>query len=223
MRQGTLPKPPRPTRHPFISGKDSFHNYFKTDSGPVSIPVTALVSGLGIIEDKSHVTGSSLRHEDSSVVLLGKPDDGAAGGSVWARRAGFNGGTIPDTDLETNLDVYRAYHRAVDAGLILSCHDVSEGGLAVALAEIAFSMRAGLDIETNESLFTEAPGRLIAEVEPGVVEHVRSFFPIDTFRILGRATPSHRRLRIRRDRHAVIDEDLAELKSLWKQPLRQYY
>ena len=46
---------------PFVSGKDSFYNYFLTDEGPVSIPVTLLVSGFGIVEDAAHVTGASIR------------------------------------------------------------------------------------------------------------------------------------------------------------------
>jgi len=51
---------------PFVSGKDSFYNYFETEDGPVSIPVTILISGMGIIEDAKHVTGASLRRSDTS-------------------------------------------------------------------------------------------------------------------------------------------------------------
>ncbi len=69
---------------PFVSGKDSFYNYFKTDEGPVSIPVTLLVSGFGIVENEKHVVGASVRGSGNKLCLVGQASGGLAG-SVFAR------------------------------------------------------------------------------------------------------------------------------------------
>lgn len=209
---------------PFISGKDSFYNFFMTDEGPVSIPVTALVSGLGIVMEAAHVTGSSLRRTDSDVMLLGAWQGTPLGGSVAARVLGRTGDAVPATDCAKNMALYRAYYEAVKSGLILSAHDVSEGGLAVALAEMAFSEVAGLEIDTQVPLFAEPTGCLVIEVAPAHREHlVRQLAAAGVESVLlGRTTAAHRRLVIRTGGEG-IDEPLAELKALWKGSLAAWY
>ena len=209
---------------PFISGKDSFYNFFMTDEGPVSIPVTALVSGLGIVMDPAHVTGSSLRRADSELFLLGSWKDTPLGGSVAARVLGRTGDAVPLTDCAKNFALYHAYHEALKNGLILSAHDVSEGGLAVALAEMAFSLVAGLEIETDAPLFAEPSGCLVVEVSvvnrDAFVQYLGDLAV--EFTSLGRTTAEHRRLVIRTGSGA-IDEPLAELKAIWKGALATWY
>jgi len=218
---------------PFVSGKDSFYNYFETKDGPVSIPVTILVSGMGVVEDVSHVTGGSLRRSDSVVSILGST--GAhLGGSVAARQIGIDGLQVPPTDLETNLAVYRKYYEAVKQGWIRAAHDVSEGGLAVTLAEFAFSGKGGLDISLDAlpilgephkmaQLFAERPGRLVIEIAPEHREAVAAHFASVPYGELGTATDGHRNLRIEWGKEILIDESLSELKSLWKNGLAPYY
>ncbi len=205
---------------PFVSGKDSFYNYFMTDEGPVSIPVTALVSGMGIVENRAHVTGSSLRHADSVLVLAGRIDGQALGGSVYARIFGLTGHPVPHTDCAANLTLYRALHQAIAAGLVLSAHDISEGGLAVTLAEMAFSEKAGLEIETDASLFAETPGCLVLEVAPANLKALQALVPVT---VLGQANSGHTRLKIKQGGECVIDEEITVLKKLWKDGLVPYY
>jgi phosphoribosylformylglycinamidine synthase II len=209
---------------PFISGKDSFYNFFMTDEGPVSIPVTALVSGLGIVQDAAHVTGASLRRTDSELFLLGSWKDTPLGGSVAARALGRTGDAVPLTDCAKNFGLYRAYHGALKNGLILSAHDVSEGGLAVALAEMAFSMVAGVEVETDAPLFAEPSGCLVVEVSvahrDAFVQHFGDLAVELTS--LGRTTVEHRRLVIRSG-DQMLDEPLDELKSIWKGALGRWY
>ena len=131
---------------PFISGKDSFYNYFETEDGPINIPVTFLCSGIGIVDEQRHVTGSSLRKSDSVLCLLGLTRD-EMGGSVYGRIIGLKGALVPQTDCAKNLGTYRKFHQARSAGLVLSAHDVSEGGLAVTAAEMGFSGRGGIEID----------------------------------------------------------------------------
>lgn len=212
---------------PFISGKDSFYNFFETEEGPVSIPVTALVSGLGIVEDVKHVTGSSLRRADSELFLLGRWENTPTGGSVYARLKGEAGrDPVPATDTTANAALYRAYHEAVKSGLVLSTHDISEGGLAVALAEMAFSLVAGVEIDFPvDGLFTEPPGCFLVEVSPTQREAFVLHFASRNIpcRPLGQATATHRDLVITHNGAPMLREPLAELKALWKNGLAGWY
>ena len=220
---------------PFISGKDSFYNFFNTDDGPVSIPVTALISGLGIVEDAKHVTGSSIRGDGHVLCLIGGPETGKAreslGGSVYARTENLTNQPVPQFDPVKALASYRAYHECVKAGHILSAHDVSEGGVAVTLAEMAFSMKAGVYVvllpsATNPvvQLFDETPGQFIIEVAKENVKAVQAAFHGVSFTHLGHTTKTHRRLQVAADvDKLLIDEDLAELKALWKGGLAKWY
>ncbi len=206
---------------PFISGKDSFYNYFETDDGPVSIPVTLVSSGLGIIEDRAAVVGSSLRRAGSSLFLLGSLGE-ELGGSVAARGLQKLSLAVPKTDLAANWNRYQRLHAAMAAGLVLSAHDVSEGGLLVALAEMSFSNVAGVEIDaslTPGQLFAETPGCLVVEVDSvNVVAFVARTGEEDAT-LLGKTVAEHRRLVV----GDVIDEEIAPLKNLWKTGLTPYY
>lgn len=219
---------------PFISGKDSFYNYFETDDGPVSIPVTALISGIGVVDDKKHVTGASIRHADSVICIIGSTGD-ALGGSVYGRQQGVDGAAqVPASDCDAFLDQYRCYHEAVKKGWILSAHDIGEGGLAVALAEMGFSGKAGMEISLDEQpicdeasltsrLFAETPGRLLVEVSAGDVQPLLATFEGRAIAMIGRTTEAHDRIQISFNGDVVIDETLNELKEIWKNGLTPYY
>ena len=214
---------------PFVSGKDSFYNYFITDEGPVSIPVTLLVSGFGVIEDAQHVIGSSLRRVGSKICILGETTPGLRG-SVFAKytqSAGLNG--VPTWSDETNWSNYEKYHALVKQGAILATHDLSEGGLAVALAEMAFSGKAGLKIELEnmpaskqctlaEILFGETPGRLLMEVAPEHIAAVKAAGGI----VIGETT-GERWLHITNRSSTVIDLAIPDLKTIWQNGLTPFY
>ena len=155
---------------PFVSGKDSFYNYFETANGPVSIPVTILISGMGVVEKIEHVTPSSLRSSDSVIAIIGQTGNDL-GGSVFARRNQLANLPVPQTDLQANLDLYRTLYQAIESGLIRSTHDVSEGGLATTLAEMAFSGKAGLNI----NLDTLQADNMIDKAAPAVWRKPRAY------------------------------------------------
>lgn len=213
---------------PFISGKDSFYNYFNTEDGPVSIPVTALISGLGIVENAAHVTGSSLRRSDSVLFLIGSGSS-SLGGSVYARTEGLSNQAVPQFDPSAALALYRAYYGCVTAGQILSAHDISEGGLAVTLAEMAFSGKGGLDIAIDAgtpaavALFNETPGQIVIEVSPANAAAVKAAFAGLPIQELGHATAAHASLKVTQNGRTLIDEEIAALKALWKGRLARWY
>lgn len=219
---------------PFISGKDSFYNYFETDEGPINIPVTFLCSGIGIVDEQRHVTGASLRKNDSVLCLLGLTCD-EMGGSVYGRIVGLMGAMVPQTDCAKNLVTYRKFHQARIAGMILSAHDVSEGGLAVSAAEMGFSGRGGIEIDlaripghslgysSTVALFSESTGRILMEVPPQHLDAVEKIFAGENFAAIGRSVEAHRQLVVETDGRELIRENLLSLKASWKQSLAEFY
>ncbi len=120
--------------------------------------MTILISGMGIIEEESHVTGASLRKSDSLLAIIGHTSSDL-GGSVFARRHGLENASVPATRSEEAWACYRKYYEAVKKGYIRSAHDVSEGGLAVTLAEMAFSGKAGSRSTSAPCPWTLTPRR----------------------------------------------------------------
>ncbi|MBW7881457.1 MAG: phosphoribosylformylglycinamidine synthase subunit PurL [Caldilineaceae bacterium] len=164
---------------PFISGKDSLFNEFNGKP----IPGTLLISAIGIVPDLNRCVTSDLKRPGSVLYLLGRTRR-ELDGSLLHHLLGMEGGSAPAMP-EAPLRRYRALHRAILAGLVQACHDLSEGGLAVAAAEMCLAGRLGatIDIEllgadgeeeldAAELLFSESNGRLLVEVAP---ENVAAF------------------------------------------------
>jgi phosphoribosylformylglycinamidine synthase II len=213
---------------PFVSGKDSFYNFFETEEGIVSIPPTLLVSGYGVLQPGVRAVGASLRRPGSAL-YVGGVSDGALGGSVWARRAGVGGGAVPETRAEENLACYRALHEAIVAGEVLAAHDISEGGLAVALAEMAFSGRGGIQADLDHlpvrgevgdvaRLFGEGPGRMVLEAAPGSEGSLEA----RGFVRIGQSDEGGE-LVIRRGGRQLIRQQVTEIKLRWQEGLKRYY
>ena len=150
-------------RAPFISGKDSLNNeYLGTDGQRHAIPPTLLISAFGIMDDITKAITMDLKKAGNAIYLVG---DFAPvfGGSHFDT-------TIDETNpqvSEITPQVYKALHNAINAGLIRSAHDLSEGGLAVAAAEMCIGGRLGLDITpplSTRDLFGETTGCLLVEV-----------------------------------------------------------
>jgi phosphoribosylformylglycinamidine synthase II len=165
---------------PFISGKDSLNNEFKAEGGTVSIPPTLYVSALAQVEDVTRTVTMDLKAAGNLVYLVGLTH-AELGGSHYLRRLGIAGGRVPRPDLELAPRHLRALHAAIVAGLVRAAHDLSEGGLAVGAAEMAFAGDLGLELElervplapldaradaTAVRLFSESCTRFLVEVEP---------------------------------------------------------
>jgi phosphoribosylformylglycinamidine synthase II len=160
---------------PFISGKDSLNNeYTGTDGRKHTIPGTLVVSALGIVPDIRNTVTSDLKTPGNPIYVVGAAGS-HLGGSALAGLLSFAGGEAP-APCPTAIDSYTALHTAITKGLVASCHDVSEGGLAVAAAEMAIGGGLGLEIalylppviarplRNTEMAFSESLGRILIEV-----------------------------------------------------------
>ncbi len=159
-------------RTPFISGKDSLNNeYMGTDGQRHAIPPTLLISSIGVMKDVTAAVTMDLKTADNALYLVGNfaPTFGGSHFSLITSRA-INE-SVPSVS-EINPKVYKAIHQAIQAKLIRSCHDLSEGGLAVAAAEMCIGGRLGLSLTldpTPRTLFGETTGCLLVEIAPANV------------------------------------------------------
>ena len=127
---------------------------------------TLLVTALGIVPDVARCTTMDLKRAENSLFLLGSCR-AELGGSLYHALEGQRGGVVPEVDLARAPRTLAALHRAIQEGWIASCHDLSEGGLSVAAAEMAFGGGLGLDLDLARSAFAarlgldpERPGAL---------------------------------------------------------------
>ena len=162
---------------PFISGKDSLNNEYADVSGErLAIPGTLLISAMGIVPDVDRTCTMDLKAPGDLLYVVGETA-AELGGSAYYRRHGHTGASVPDP-AGCRPAVMSAMHRAISSGLVRACHDCSEGGLAVAAAEMSLAGRLGLelDIKTiptrgpvdrdDHMAFSESLSRFIVEVSP---------------------------------------------------------
>jgi phosphoribosylformylglycinamidine synthase len=152
------------------------------------------------------------------------------GASHYLAQLGAAGGAVPRLrDPAGTIASYRWLHRAIRSGLVSSCHDLSDGGLGVALAETAFAGDLGLVVDLREVpseridrddvlLFSETPGRLLITVPAGSARAFEILVGAAARRI-GVVSEDRRLMITGLAGENVIDADIAELKDAWKRPL----
>jgi phosphoribosylformylglycinamidine synthase len=219
---------------PLISGKDSMKNDFYDGTTKISIPPTLLFSVIGRIDDARQSVTLDVKRPGDRVYLLGGTAD-ELGGSEYLAMTGFIGNRLPRVDAATALARYRAYHRAVVDGLVASCHDLSDGGLAVALAEKAFAGGFGIRSDLrlvpfvgNDSgrrdevlLFSESASRLLVTVRPDKVSAFEATMAGTTLACIGEVTADTHLTIIGLSGSSVVATDIATLKEAWQAPLKE--
>jgi phosphoribosylformylglycinamidine synthase len=162
---------------PFVSGKDSLNNeYVGADGQRHAVPPTLVITAVAHVPEADHCVTPDLAEPGNVLLLLGRTETEFAGSHLdlvqgVPRAAGV--APAPDPDAPTT---YRKLHAAMRAGLVEACHDLSEGGLAVALAEMCIAGRLGARVDTlphddlATALFSESSGRLLVEVRPRAVD-----------------------------------------------------
>lgn len=152
---------------PFISGKDSLNNeYADADGTRHAIPGTLLISAIGRVDDIQKTATSDLKRADNHLYLVGETHD-ELGASHYHLVNNIQGGQVPQPNLHA-LDTLRQLHHAIQNGWVRACHDISEGGLAVTIAEMCIGGQLGATLTELSiiELFSESATRFIIEVAP---------------------------------------------------------
>ncbi|MCO5194210.1 MAG: phosphoribosylformylglycinamidine synthase subunit PurL [Anaerolineae bacterium] len=212
-------------RTPFISGKDSLNNeYVGADGEKHAIPGTILISAIGLVPDVAKTVTMDLKQPGNLLYIVGETR-AELGGSQYAVLHEEQGGKPPQP-LTAGLARYRAVHRAIKEGLVTACHDLSEGGLGVALAEMALAGRLGASIELDKVpanvahddvlLFSESIGRFLVEVAPENQQQFEYYLAADNTVQIGNVNSSGRVTITGVDSEAVVDIAVAELEQAWR-------
>ncbi len=162
---------------PFVSGKDSLNNeYVGADGHRHAVPPTLVITAIAHVPDVDRTVTPDLTEAGMALLLVGQTEKEFAGSHLdLLQGAPHSPGVAPAPDPDAP-DNYRHLHAAIRAGLITACHDVSEGGVAVALAEMCIAGRLGARIDALghddlvTALFSESVGRLVVEVPPHSVD-----------------------------------------------------
>ncbi len=205
---------------PFISGKDSLNNeYMGADGQRHAIPGTLMITGMGIVPDVRQTVSSDFKKAGSAVYLLGKTRD-ERGGSHYNLINDLGGGQVPQP-VTTAFSTMQALYGAIQSSLVLSCHDCSEGGLAVALAEMSIGGRlgvdthiTGIDADITTALYAESLTRFLVEVAP---EHQAAFEAAlneQTWIQLGTVS-SEAQFKVAHG-ETTIDVSVADLEQAWR-------
>ncbi|MBC8481361.1 MAG: phosphoribosylformylglycinamidine synthase, partial [Planctomycetes bacterium] len=213
---------------PFISGKDSLNNEFQCDDGTtIAIPTTLLISAMSLVDDINKCITMDLKKPSNLLFIVGQTKN-ELGGSHYYKVHNQLGSIAPAVNLETAPEIAKRVSQAIQKGLVASCHDCSEGGLAVALAEMAFAADLGIDATlkdlpkandcttTDAILFSESNSRYILEIAP---ENINEFTKLmENIPIAKIATVTEtKNLKINNtENQTVIDIALSELKQAWQ-------
>ncbi|RPJ07982.1 MAG: phosphoribosylformylglycinamidine synthase [Spirochaetaceae bacterium] len=209
---------------PLISGKDSMKNDAWSGGKKISIRPTLLVSLMGIIPDVRKAITTDFKEPGTVIYLLGTTSD-ECGGTVLERIAGRSLGPCPRVNTADAMDAYRAFYKAVEKGMIRSAHDLSEGGLGVALAESAIAGRAGCDVVLDNAadsgladarlLYSESASRILCTVLPKNEKNFEKLFKGLACARIGTVTEKQT-INIRRRGREVLDLDLGKAIEAWK-------
>lgn len=213
---------------PFISGKDSLNNEYASQTEQIRIPPSLLISALAIVPDVRRCTTMDWKAPGDLLLLVGLTRE-ELGGSHLNLALGAEGGAPPGVDASVGARIFRAAFRAIREGWVRSCHDLSEGGLAVAAAESAFAGGFGANLELDAVpsdgpldalalLFSESNTRFLMEVAPSDVGRVLDVFQGLPIAVVGEVVADPV-LRATTGGEEVLRESIHELKAEWKRPL----
>lgn len=193
---------------PYVSGKDSLNNEFTGSDGQKhSIPGTILITALGIVPDVSAAPQSSIRRSDSALILVGTTR-GELGGSALVHTLKTYDGNVPEPTPNA-LVIAQRIHAVIRRGFVDACHDCSEGGLAVSLAEMVMDTACGMVVDLAQVprseamsdarlLFSESTARYVIAVEADAVQEVTNLLSDVPHAVIGKTT-SDRRLEVSKD------------------------
>ena len=213
---------------PCVSGKDSMKNDYKGGGQKISIPPTVLFSVIGVIPDVNKCLTSDYKNAGDRIYVLGltKPE---FGGSEVAQQLEFSSSAVPQVDLVSAKTRYETVFQATQDELINAAHDCSDGGLAVAIAEMCVGGRLGADVnldavpthgelDATGVMYAESASRLVVSVSADKAEAFEAAFAGQVCAYIGDVTDTAK-LILKGSDKIVIEESVEELATAFKATL----
>ncbi len=219
---------------PFISGKDSLKNeYQNADGTRIVIPPTLLITAMGKVPDVTKCVTMDLKKAGHKLYLVGATKNELGGSHYLMQQKRFST-DVPKVDLETAPEIMSKVHDAIRDGMVIACHDLSEGGLAVALAEMCMAGGLGAIVHTSAVptladeklhvealLFSESPTRFLLEVPFEWESSLKMLMGDLPIACIGQVS-DQARLTIfgAESDKLLVNLGVAEMKHAWQQPLQ---
>ena len=206
--------PKQPT--PIIAGNVSFYNESKNNS----IPPSPIVSCLGTIQNVTRSIKTGFTHKNSSLILVGERKD-ELGGSVLYSLFNELGKNIPKPDLEEVKNQIFGITECIENGLIRSCHDISDGGIATSLCEMTFKNLIGCEVSidsnlSNDKILFSETGGFVLETKDKNVSSIQRIFNNYNIPIIKIGKTTGEKIKI----NNVIDILIMDAKHNWENGLR---
>ena len=208
--------PDHPT--PIIAGNVSFYNESKSGA----IPPSPIVSCLGRIQDVNKIIPMHFQKSDSIILMVGERKD-ELGGSVYYSLYNELGINLPMPDLKEVKNQIFALNNCIEKRLVLSCHDIADGGVASAVAEMTFGNEIGCDIKiindlrTDKTLFSETGG-FVLELSMNNIEAVQSIFSNYGIELIKIGSTNNSGVMIF---NSVVKLSVKKVKDAWTNGLRE--
>ncbi len=218
---------------PVVSGNVSFYNESKTGA----VDPSAIIACMGKLTDYRKAITMELKEADSELFLIGQRKD-ELGGSVYYQLYNEIGANVPQPDFKEVENEINAVVDMIDQGLINSCHDISDGGLATTLSEMAFGgngkNRIGLDVDldkvgpsassgqvfqTWKKLFSETGGFVLETKQADKVKKIAENYDIELI-LFGKATYSNKII-VKDNNKTIININIEEIAKAWLGGLRE--
>jgi phosphoribosylformylglycinamidine synthase len=215
---------------PFISGKDSLNNEFQYHGNTISIPDTLLISAMGIMRDSSKAISMYFKKEGDFIYIVGTTCN-ELGGSEYFKSMGYLGNDAPKVNPKQAKKIMDNLSEATNKGLVKACHDLSEGGLGVALAEMAIAGNKGATIILSEVplrddiirddyiLFSESNSRFLVEVAPEDANKFEKTLGDVPFAYIGEVTSLDTLQVFGLNNEIILKIEIDKLKKAWQTPL----
>jgi phosphoribosylformylglycinamidine synthase len=216
---------------PFISGKDSLNNEYKIKGKSLAIPGTLLISAIAVMDDINKTVSMYAKQPEDLIYVVGDTYD-ELGGSHYFAENGFIGNNVPKVNPKKAKQIFEKLGRASSSGLIKAMHDCSDGGIGVALSEMAFSGGLGAEVFLKEVphkghsarndfiLFSESNSRFVVEVEKGNQKKFESILQGMPLGLIG-CLSARKDLRVYGlDGKICIGAGIGALKEAWQKPLQ---
>lgn len=211
---------------PFISGKDSLYNEYGVGEDTISIPPTLLVTAVGLIPDIRKAVTMDIKEGGNTIYAVGETKD-EMGGSHYHMIKKLKGGSIPGVELVKAKKTMDKLIEAIDKGLVRSCHDCSEGGLAVTSAEMCFASDLGMRIDLRKipkkeinknykTLFSESNSRFLVEIENSKAKEFEKIMG-DSISKIGEVTLDKKLVVTGLGGKEIIKEKTDDLRKAWKE------
>jgi phosphoribosylformylglycinamidine synthase len=209
---------------PMTSGKDSMKNDFKAEGIKISVPPTILYSMVSKIEDVRGTVTSEFKKAGDLIYQLGETYE-ELGGSEFYKMHGELGANVPKVRKEMAKELYLKVMKANELNLIESAHDISDGGLVVALAECVLGTDFGINVHMdslenlslNTKLFAESHSRFVVSVNPENKEKFENIFKDRQF-YLGEIT-DNKKFEVAQNSKTIIQLTISDLESNWRNGL----